>query len=307
MKLNKIMAIGLGTIMAAGISLSNLTPVSADTIITEAQAKAIMQQKVPGATIVKIELDRDDGILMYEGELVKGNMEYDIDVNANTGKIISFESDYDDDYYDDLYDDDYDGITTAGVNVRGGASTSYSKIGYLAKGTKVDIEKKMSNGWYKIEYKGSYGYVSGKYVKVYDYDYDDVYDYDYDGVTTAGVNVRSGASTSYSKIGYLTKGTKIDIEKKMSNGWYKIEYKGSYGYISGKYVKVYDYDYDDNDDGITTAGVNVRSGASTSYSKIGYLAKGTKVDIEKKMSNGWYKIEYKGSYGYISGKYVKVF
>ena len=242
MKLNKIMAIGLGAIMAAGMSLSNLTTSSAASVITVDEAKAIMQEKVPGATVIKIELDNDDGILVYEGELVKGNMEYDIDVNANTGKIISFESEYDDDY-DDIYDydddyDDYDGITTSGVNVRSGASTSYGKIGYLAKGTKIDIEKKLSNGWYKIEYKGSYGYVSGKYVKVYDYD--DIYDDDdYDGITTGVVNVRSGASTSYGKIGYLSKGTKVDIEKKLSNGWYKIEYKGSYGYISGKYVRVF--------------------------------------------------------------------
>ena len=133
MKLNKIMAIGLGAIMAAGMSLSNLTTSSAASVITVDEAKAIMQEKVPGATVIKIELDNDDGILVYEGELVKGNMEYDIDVNANTGKIISFESDYDDDY-DDIYDydDDYDGITTNGVNVRSGASTSYGKIGYLS-------------------------------------------------------------------------------------------------------------------------------------------------------------------------------
>ncbi|MGM9531267.1 SH3 domain-containing protein [Intestinibacter sp.] len=26
--------------------------------------------------------------------------------------------------------------------------------------------------------------------------------------------------------------------QKLSNGWYKIKYNGSYGYVSGKYVKL---------------------------------------------------------------------
>ncbi|MGM9531268.1 leucine-rich repeat protein, partial [Intestinibacter sp.] len=94
------------------------------------------------------------------------------------------------------------------------------------------------------------------------------------GVTTAGLNVRKGASTSYAKIGYLAKGTKIEIVQKLSNGWYKIKYNGSYGYVSGKYVKLDGQASEVIATGVTTAGLNVRKGASTSYAKIGYLAKG---------------------------------
>ncbi|WP_334299730.1 SH3 domain-containing protein [Terrisporobacter sp.] len=41
---------------------------------------------------------------------------------------------------------------------------------------------------------------------------------------------------NYSKIGSLSKGTKVEIVES-KNGWYKIKYKSGYGYISASYVK----------------------------------------------------------------------
>lgn len=181
------------------------------------------------------------------------------------------------------------GITTGSLNVRSGPSTAYDKLGYLAKGTTVEIVGKASNGWYKIKYKDGYGYVSNKYVKLGVYE----------GETTGNVNVRSGSSTTSSKLGYLTKGTKVDVVEVASNGWYKIKYKDGYGYVSYKYVKL-------NVKAKTTGNLNVRSGSSTTATKIGYLTKGTKVKIVQICSNGWYKIEYKDGYGYISNKYVEL-
>ena len=146
-----------------------------------------------------------------------------------------------------------------------------------------------SNGWYKIKYKDGYGYVSNKYVKLGVYE----------GITTGNVNVRSGSSTASSKLGYLTKGTKVEVVEVASNGWYKIQYKDGYGYVSYKYVEL-------NVEGKTTGNLNVRSGSSTAYSKVGYLTKGTDVKIVQICSNGWYKIKYNDGYGYISNKYVEL-
>lgn len=57
-------------------------------------------------------------------------------------------------------------------------------------------------------------------------------------VNTPGsrLNVRKGASAKYSILGKLTDNTKVKLLGKTSNGWYKINYKGKTGYISGKYV-----------------------------------------------------------------------
>lgn len=63
---------------------------SSSKYIGEAKAKEIMLKKVPGAEIVKFKLDKDD-TAEYEGELRKGNYEYEISVNAKTGKITDYE------------------------------------------------------------------------------------------------------------------------------------------------------------------------------------------------------------------------
>ena len=109
-------------------------------------------------------------------------------------------------------------------------------------------------------------------------------------------------------MGTLSKGAKVEVITKLPSGWYKIKYKGTYGYVLGKYVKLNTPQQDEKviATGKTTAGLNVRSGAGTGYKKIGYLNKGTKVEIVTKLSNGWYKIKFNSSYGYVSGDYVKL-
>lgn len=60
------------------------------------KAKSIAKKKAPGASIVKAKLDHDDGVQVYEIELVKGNYEYEVKIDARTGKILEFEKDIED-------------------------------------------------------------------------------------------------------------------------------------------------------------------------------------------------------------------
>lgn len=69
---------------------------SASSKISEEKARSIAQAKVPGASITKFELDNDDGKTVYEVELRKGTYEYEIKIDAKTGKILEFEMDTDD-------------------------------------------------------------------------------------------------------------------------------------------------------------------------------------------------------------------
>lgn len=68
--------------------------------IGEERAKQIAVERagIPsdGANFVRVELDRDNGIWKYEVEFRQGRTEYDADIKADDGKIISFETDYDD-------------------------------------------------------------------------------------------------------------------------------------------------------------------------------------------------------------------
>lgn len=66
------------------------SPVIAQAISID-QAKSIALQQVPGR-IVHIDLDRDDGILKYEIIVItKQNEVYEVEINANTGKVIKVE------------------------------------------------------------------------------------------------------------------------------------------------------------------------------------------------------------------------
>ncbi len=191
------------------------------------------------------------------------------------------------------------------LNVRSGASASHSQIGSLKKGQSVNILAEMSNGWYKIEYNNGVGYVSGAYI-----------DRTKQNTTVIGtgevfntntLNVRSGASTSHSQIGTLTRGQKVEILEVMSNGWYQIKFNGGIGYVSNTYINWSKESSTVIGTGevVNTNTLNVRSGASTSHSQIGSLTHGQKVNILAQMSNGWYKIEYNGGVGYVSNDYIK--
>lgn len=73
----------------------NTQPESSQNITLE-KAKEIALAKVPDAKIKKLELDIDDGRAIYEGEMYKGNYEYEFEIDASTGKIIKWEQEYDD-------------------------------------------------------------------------------------------------------------------------------------------------------------------------------------------------------------------
>ena len=64
--------------------------------ISVEKAKQLAQNRAPSATLVKIEMDYDDGRAVYEGELREGSWEYEFEINAATGEFIKWEKDWND-------------------------------------------------------------------------------------------------------------------------------------------------------------------------------------------------------------------
>ncbi|QLG37869.1 PepSY domain-containing protein [Paenibacillus sp. E222] len=64
--------------------------------LTEAQASNIALKQVTGGKVTEIELDHDNGRYVYEVELRTANGEADVDIDANTGKVLSVDQDFDD-------------------------------------------------------------------------------------------------------------------------------------------------------------------------------------------------------------------
>ena len=123
-------------------------------------------------------------------------------------------------------------------------------------------------------------------------------------VTTTRVHFRTGAGTSYTSMGVLEKGTKVNYIGESGN-WTKVEYNSKTGYISSTYLTKQDSTPSTTSTMYVTAsdGLNVRKGPSTSYSIITNLAKGTAVTVHS-TSNGWSKISVNGIEGYVSSQYL---
>lgn len=76
---------------------SNSNTNNGSTKITIAQAKQIALAHSKGGKITKVELDRENGVLVYEIEIKVNGMEKEYKINAETGKIIEYKSEVDDD------------------------------------------------------------------------------------------------------------------------------------------------------------------------------------------------------------------
>lgn len=220
-------------------------------------------------------------------------------------------------------------ISTANsLRVRSSASTNSSILGSVSKGQSLSVIS-YSNGWYKINYNNSTGYVSGNYVQKLTGSTSNQVEKTTSVITptsstassyivqASSLNVRASDSTTARVIGSVKKNEKITVLSN-SNGWAKITYNNTTGYVSSNYITLADQsittsstsntaNYKQTDSSkyvVTTNSLNVRSGATTSSNKIGKLSYGQSVSVVS-LSNNWYKINYNGSTGYVSADYVE--
>lgn len=146
------------------------------------------------------------------------------------------------------------GTVTAGgssLRLRAQANTSSQILRNLPDGSQVDVLGTAENGWYKVSVSGMTGFVSGDFLTVVDdapvptAEAPAVRTAEapaaepaaeqktlYIQVTLGPLNIRSGPSTEYSRVGSLYGGQMVKALEKV-DGWYHIEN----GYVSGDYVK----------------------------------------------------------------------
>ena len=74
-------------------SSSRNTGSTSGVAVTLEEAQNIALERVPGASAqnISIELDEDDGWYIYEGDIVYDGMEYEFEIDANTGNILKWE------------------------------------------------------------------------------------------------------------------------------------------------------------------------------------------------------------------------
>ncbi|CEP90723.1 cell wall hydrolase; phosphatase-associated protein [[Clostridium] sordellii] len=207
-------------------------------------------------------------------------------------------------------------VTGNSVNFRKGPGTNYNSIGKLNKGDRVEYLETVGS-WIKVKHNSNEGFVHSNYISTSSNTGESNEDTSVKSekqVTGNRVNFRKGPGTSYSIITSLNKGTKVGYISE-NNGWAKISYNGNIGYMSTNYLATIDSNSggnnsESNEDStvksekqVTGNRVNFRKGPGTNYSVITSLNKGTKVGYISE-SNGWAKVNYNGTIGYMSANYI---
>ncbi|WP_217078057.1 SH3 domain-containing protein [Clostridium baratii] len=215
------------------------------------------------------------------------------------------------------------------LNVRSGASTRTSVIGSLGRNAKVTITGEQGN-FYRIDYKGRTGYVSKDYVSVKNVSNNNntnkvnnnsnktntqktvqvSSNTKKTGIVRVNdsLNVRSDASVRNSVIGSLGRNAKVTITGEKGN-FYRIDYKGRTGYVSKDYVSVTNgsnksVNTSKNEGRINAnSGLRMRSDKNTHSRTIMVIPHNAVVKIVKE-ANGWYRVNYAGYTGWVSGDYV---
>lgn len=198
-------------------------------------------------------------------------------------------------------------VTASSLNIRSGPGTNCAVLFTAKKNDKVDINE-TSNGWYKIKMtSGKEGWASSTHILKSNSN-DNSNESNPSGskkrVLINGLNMRSGAGTSYRVMTTLNKGTVVDVLSE-SNGWTKVKYDGRLGYISREYLEAIKPEGSNKiTKEVNIDSLNVRNGPNTSYGVVGKLKKCEKISVLSE-NNGWSKISYNGKEAYTSSRYLK--
>jgi peptidase propeptide and YPEB domain protein len=93
--IKRISALSILGVLGLSVLSGSLNTFAANNYIGVEKAKSIALKDagVSGATFVKAKLDTEDGVKVYDVEFYKGNVEYDYEIDAITGKILEKDRD----------------------------------------------------------------------------------------------------------------------------------------------------------------------------------------------------------------------
>ena len=152
--------------------------------------------------------------------------------------------------------------TTSRVNLRSEPNTDSNTITQVNSGTSVEVIDHNPAGWSKVTVGSSTGYIRSDFLK-----------FPISGTatfkTTAGVNVRSSASTGASVVTTVVKNTSIEVSEHDPAGWSKVKVDGKNGFIRSDFLT---RGGDGSAAGTETTGAGASSGSSSSSSSSGSSA-----------------------------------
>ena len=86
--MKKLLLVGAIILGSIGFSTSALAAIS------EQQAKDIALKEAQGGQITRFNLDKENGRMVYEVEVMNGNVEKDYEIDAETGAIVKLDQEH---------------------------------------------------------------------------------------------------------------------------------------------------------------------------------------------------------------------
>ncbi|MGA2490757.1 MAG: SH3 domain-containing protein [Anaerolineales bacterium] len=142
-----------------------------------------------------------------------------------------------------------------------------------------------------------------------------------EGTLTIEVNVRSGPGTSYTSLGQLNAGEKVQIIAREGTGkWYQILYpaaSGGLGWVAAQFVQIAAgtevpleaTPTETGPSGRVVQRLNVRSGPGMTFTSLGMLEPDVVVSLTGKNSTAsWFQIDYPsgpGGYGWVTAQFIQ--
>ena len=147
-------------------------------------------------------------------------------------------------------------VTATSLRLRGGPGTQYETLDYAHQNEVVVLLDKVGD-WYRVIYNLREGYMSAKYLKTASRENVEL---GWGRVNDTYVNIRTGPGTGYSSICKAHTGDRAYIIG-INNGWYKIIFGNSIGYIRSDYLDLTEIPYENEES--TKAPIFFRGGEST--------------------------------------------
>ncbi|CAN5691306.1 SH3 domain-containing protein [soil metagenome] len=207
-------------------------------------------------------------------------------------------------------------VTGGSLNLRSGSSTSTGVLLVMSNGAQVGVTGSAVNGFTPVRYNSVDGWAFSTYLTstqpgsnpgtVVETRY-----------TSANLNMRSGAGTSFSVLIVIPSGAAVGITGSQTNGFFPVRYNNTNGFASANFLTttapgsgtaptptpppssgtIISTLY-------TTAGLNLRSGAGTSFPVLLVIPSGAQVGVTGAQSNGFYPVRYNSTDGFASSQFL---
>ena len=204
-------------------------------------------------------------------------------------------------------------VRSDGVNIRSGPGTEYDTVGTVNAGDSLQRSGTTVNGWSRVEYDGTVGYIYSALVSTSEQS-EEIVITDTDGFATvsdtirvkADANVRMSPSTDGTIITVVKAGETLD-RIGVGDNWSRINYNGITCYIHNNMITA-----STDSDGFTAvsdnvtvkADANIRTSPDLNSSVVTVATAGT-VLSRTGISDSWSRVEYNGQVCYIHNNMLK--